>query len=72
MIWDVADSGAKALKRVALGIQARCLRLTRYREQLVIGSFEGKLAFWDVSSLSSCALTGEDARRESKRRRDEK
>ena len=59
IIWDVGNDTPKILKRIAVNMQARCLRLTAFREQLVIGSFQGKIAIWTVANLSNCQLVSE-------------
>lgn len=58
IVWDVEARPAKLLRRVSVGMQARCLRVTRFRETLVVGAFEGKLSFWSLGSLASPVCTG--------------
>lgn len=58
MIWDIEKDRNKVLKKVSIGHQARSIMVTKFREQLVTGAFEGKLHFWSIDDLSKCHLIG--------------
>ena len=52
LIWDIKEDKNTLLKKLSPGIQVRCLQINKFREQLVLGAFEGKLQFWAFGDLS--------------------
>ena len=56
LVWDIASEKTKLLKRIFVGSQVRCLRMSRFREKLIVGAFEGYLKFWDLSNLNDISI----------------
>jgi WD40 repeat protein len=52
IIWNIEDDKNLLMRKICPGVQVRCFQITKFREQIVIGAFEGKLSFWNFGDVS--------------------